>query len=110
MEAVNTNASSNMNINSVSRIPQIVHTDNKPNKIESENIEGISDDSKVSYSPSNKSNVNSNKELQCIGENARRTEELKKLVSNICKQEIQTEMSVIQEEIGDITTKMSEKN
>jgi hypothetical protein len=68
---------SEMSVISTTNIPKVVHTNDDYNKNQSENIEGISDDSKLSYSPSDKSNMNSNKEINRIGKNAQRTEELK---------------------------------
>jgi hypothetical protein len=105
-KTVNSHSSSETSQVSTSKVPEVVHTDDNVNENENDQIGGISDDSKLSYSPSDKS---TNKEIKRIGKNARRTEELKKSVTNICKQEIQTEMGVIREEIGDFTTQMSDK-
>jgi hypothetical protein len=109
---IKSTASSAESVQSNMKIPEVVHTqlDNvEDDEVKKTDSKGISDDSNLSYSPVNKSVTDNTKETQRTNKNMRRTEELKKSVANICKDEIQREMSAIREEFGDFTSQITDK-
>jgi hypothetical protein len=84
-------------------IPQVVHTDNTPDNIKDNNTlspKDLSDDTNISYSPNPPSeDIKMEKPSVCLQRNIKRTEDLKQLVSNTCKNEIKSEMATICDEM-----------
>lgn len=99
-------------------VPKVVHTDdqqddqtdNADNNDDIGKTKTISDETGLSYSQTNlsPSALNPNDLTRGQAKNRKKTQDLKQLVSNTCKNEIKAEMGVIKEEMEDFKTSIKD--